>query len=196
MENDGNAKLINENEALQVKEKNIQYDILNEKLLFDYFLTALAGMEKQTIVEKKQVLGVELQENKEIVIFDKNKAIMNEAGAIFVFNSILPLINKLASTSNINENEAYKLWFWQIFHISNAVLLDAYTQNKYEFKVEYIDYLTAFLCSFYVIGLKARQGFTLSKIADTFINIFKQEQAVKEQNAEKEKGLLASFFKR
>ena len=118
---------------------------------------------------------------------------MNEAGADYLFNSLIPLIMQTTTTSNLSYKVIYKMWNGRLDAITFALLDSIYLEgNPYELKQHRIADVISTLTSLANITMKALEGFTLRQITETFISTYLQKQNI----AEKEnKGLLDNLKK-
>ena len=104
---------------------------------------------------------------------DPASRMMNESGAIHLHTSFLPLIDKFASTSSISELELWRLWRWRIRAENRTLLRSVRNGDPYQYRLYFHRDVISILCSMYQIGMKGRNGFTMTKFAETFMTIFK-----------------------
>jgi hypothetical protein len=157
------------------------------KLIF-YF--ALCGYEIKQKTEIKKILNSEIRELKEYIVKDKEKALCNEACANYLFNNLYPLILQLTTTANLNDKEIYKIYNAKILTLTFSLLDNYYfDNNSFELKINYLSDIITFLCSFNLITKKAREGFTLNKLTETFISYY-----VQKPESEKSGSILGKIF--
>jgi len=195
-----NESLDIENLALEKsteeKSEKLEYQkyITDIEKLKDIFLIGLCGYSYEEREEKIKLLGKELTQKKLYLIPHKEKAFINEQGAYYLFSQIFPLINQLTTTGQLNEYEIYKSYNAKLTTIIFSLLDNYYFENNtFELKVEHLNDIISFLGLFQSITLKARNGFTLKQIAQTFISVFKNTPQISE---EKEKKGLFDIFKK
>jgi len=181
--------------ALESKDDKIEYQkyITDTEKLKEIFLISLAGYyvtEKEIV---KKIGSVEVRQRKQILEKDESKAFMNENGAYYLYSQLVPLISQLTTTSNLDEKNIFVAYNSKVTTLIFTLLDNYYFHgNTFGLRIEYLPDIISFLCSFQLISYKAREGFTLKQVSQTFISLFKTEARPTE---EKEKGFLGIFKK-
>jgi len=192
IDNDANLNI----EAEQPNNKlnaELQRYILDTDALHLAFYQAFCGWQLDAKRVKEEFLGSEREVIKKEYKINQNARIMNEAGADYLFNSLIPLIMQTTTTSNLSYKVIYKMWNGRLDAITFALLDSIYLEgNPYELKQHRIADIISTLTSLANITMKALEGFTLRQITETFISTYLQKQNI----AEKEnKGLLDNLKK-
>jgi hypothetical protein len=176
-------------------------DMIQQKLAPEYqkFITDPEPMEKvflfnlcgyrvkyETRLENVGMNQMRPKQTKTYYI-DKNARLMNETGALYLYNGFTPLLNQLSSTSNITNRELFDMWNGKIDSTNEALLDAVIDDNIYNYRLARHSDVIGFLCSLYQIGMKSRNGFTLTKLAESFMTIIRGTQ---EQNPQKKEGFI------
>ena len=141
------------------------------------FYSALAGYRIIYITKRTYVLGVEQKSVEEKIEIDSDARICNEKGANYVISNVKPLISPLVATSNLDAMEIYNLWKGKVQAVRIGLLNSYFLEdNPYELKLYRLSEITTMLISLYTITSKAKGGFTLTKLADSFITSVIQRQ--------------------
>jgi hypothetical protein len=180
--------------SLEEKSEKLEYQkyITDIEKIKDIFLIGLCGYSYEEKEEKIKVLGKEIKQKKLYLVQHKEKAFINEQGAYYLFSQIFPLINQVTTTGKLNEFEIWKSYNAKLTAIIFTLLDNYYFEgNSFELKIEHLSDIVSFLGLFQNITLKARGGFTLEQIAQTFISVFKSSP----QEKEEKKGLFGIFKK-
>jgi len=191
IDNDANLNI----EAEQSNKLNteLQRYILDIDALHLAFYQAFCGWQLDAKKVKEEFLGSEREVIKKEYKINLAARVMNEAGADYLFNSLIPLIMQTTTTSNLSYKVIYKMWNGRLDAITFALLDSIYLEgNPYELKQHRIADIISTLTSLANITMKALEGFTLRQITETFISTYLQKQNI----AEKEnKGLLDNLKK-
>ena len=169
----------NDNDTPQAQQKmtpDIQRYLLDTEPLRLIFYQAFCGWVETPDTQNIDMLGAKIQQTRKIYVVEKNARLLNEAGANYLYNSIKPLIDATTASSNLTRGQIYRLWHAKLLTISFS-LLDSimFEGNPYEIKnIERIADIISTLTAFSGITYKAKDGFTMSKLADTFISTFIQ----------------------
>jgi len=145
--------------------------ITDSNPLLNAFYAAFSGHRHVTEISYKKGLGGKEKEvTKDKLLIDTSNRVMNEYGASKCFNTIAPLVSPLATTSNLTESQIYYAWHIKTFMLRLA-LLDSYflEGNPYQLKINHLADITTSVKSLYFITSKAKGGFTLHELADSFI---------------------------
>jgi hypothetical protein len=124
--------------------------------------------------------GKDVYDQKKTYYIDASSRIMNEAGGLHLYESFLPIMNQLSTTSKMKDNELYHLWK-EAIDTENDIMLDSVAPENgdpYQYKVWMHVRVITFLCKCYVIGMKNRDGFTMTKLAESFMTIIKAGQPI------------------
>jgi hypothetical protein len=112
----------------------------------------------------------------------KSAAIMNDAGAEYLYSSYSPLLSQLSSTSSMTTDELIRIWKGAL-HSTNEELLNTVNDgNPYDYDFYRHRAVMRFLTQQYVIGMKCRDGFTLDKLASSFMTITRNLAGVPEMS--------------
>jgi len=172
---------------------DLQRYILDTDALHLAFYQAFCGWQIDAKKVKEEFLGSEREVIKKEYKINQNARIMNESGADYLFNSLLPLIAQTTTTSNLPYKIIYKMWNGRLDAITFALLDSIYLEgNPYELKQHRIPDVISTLTSLANITMKALEGFTLRQITETFISTYLQKQNVSETQG---KGLLDNLKK-
>ncbi len=170
----------NDNDTPQPQQKmtaDIQRYLLDTEPLRLVFYQAFCGWVEAPDTQDIDILGSKIQQTRKVYIIEKNARLMNEAGASYLYNSVKPLIDATTASSNLSKGQIYRLWHAKLLTISFS-LLDSlmFEGNPYEIQnIERIADIISTLTAFSGITYKAKDGFTMSKLADTFISTFIQK---------------------
>jgi len=193
--NEGNEELeanaIEKAEEEKTEKLEYQKYITSTEELKNIFLIGLCGYYYTEEEEKVKFGSTEVKKRKKILKQDTSKAFMNENGAYYLYSQLMPLINQLTTTSNYSDKNIFVAYNSKITTLIFSLLDNYYFQNNtFQLKIEYLPDIISFLCSFQLISMKGKEGFTLKQIAQTYISLFKTEEKPKE-----EKGLFGIFKK-
>jgi hypothetical protein len=186
MTSQGNENIF-EHDIRPQEAKALTSDFQSEITDADYlklaFYQKFCGWVEYTKVTETSVLGMKQKEFEKQFTVDRFGRTMNEIGGSYLFSSCLPLISRLTTTSNLSDANIYNLWNGKITSIE-FVLLDSYyakpkassgfRQNPYDLNIERLGDVSAYLATLSAITAKAKGGFTLKELAESFIttNIF------------------------
>ena len=108
IDNDANLNI----EAEQPNKLNaeLQRYILDTDALHLAFYQAFCGWQLDAKRVKEEFLGSEREIIKKEYKINQNARVMNEAGADYLFNSLIPLIMQTTTTSNLSYKVIYKMW--------------------------------------------------------------------------------------
>ena len=134
------------------------------------FYCALSGYRVVYIPHVTETFGHKKIEMEKTYTIDKVSRVSNEDGANFVMSSVMPLISPLMTTSKLSEKQIYNLWNGKIDDIIQSLLMSYYIdKNPYEININRFASITTMLCELYGITSKAKEGFTLTQLAQSFI---------------------------
>lgn len=134
------------------------------------FYCAFSGWRLTYANETTNILGKKKTKTVQYYTIDDNARIMTEAGSNYVFSAVYPMISQTSSTSTLSQIQIYKLWRTKITSIRYALLDSVYVKgNPYKLDPSRIHDVTTSVLEMYIITNKAEKGFTLTRLAESFI---------------------------
>lgn len=141
-----------------------------------YFYSAWCGWVISYESKKNKLFGIEKEKTFQFIAIDKRNRIIDEAGASHAYHAVNPLISSLIQSSNLTERQIFNLWR-PTLKILSFDLLDSYylEGNPYDIKAGKIPVIMTTLGQLYGVTCKAKNGFQLKQMTETFItsNIIK-----------------------
>ena len=172
-------------------QSDLQHFILDMSPLKISLYEAFCGWLQTTDTANADFFGCKPKEQKIYWQVNKSSRKLNEIGANYIYNAILGLISPTAQTSNLSQSQIYRLWRGRLNALA-IELLNSYLHegNPYEIKdISTIRGIIATIASFYTITNKAKKGFVLKELAETFVSTFIAKTAPPPEK----KGLIETF---
>jgi len=183
---------LEKNEEEKIAKLEYQKYITSTEELKNIFLIGLCGYYYAEEEEKIEFAGVKTKNKKRILKKDESKAFCNENCAYYLYSQLMPLIHQLTTTSNFSDKNIFVAYNSKITTLIFSLLDNYYYEgNTFGLKIQYLPDIISFLCSFQLVSMKGKEGFTLKQIAQTYISLFKTEEKPREEG----KGLFGIFKK-
>lgn len=151
--------LLVKEESLEVQKWMTDIEWMREKVFYPKF----SGWTEKRITSTDDNFGLNTQEIMIRTEVELTKRDMNERGADYLLSILEPIISPPATTSTSTDDDLYTMFDGittvAILHLCR----DAMSSNHYEFKMESIDDVVAFICSFKIIAQKSKGALTIKE---------------------------------
>jgi hypothetical protein len=167
---------------------------IDEKGLEIIFYQALCGWKSKIDISNEEILEITLSNPTKYYDINADMRYINEKGASSLSNRLHGLISHITTTGNLTEREIFDLWDGLIESIIFDLLTNYYQKsNPMELRIENIDTIIAYCCTYSAYTKKARGGFTLKTFQETIMSIFNTRSGLEQKP---EGGLLSRILKK
>ena len=148
---------------------DFQSDITDTEPLRAAFMCKFAGWVEVRKRTHTTTLGIEEDEVARSYRISKATRYMNDDGASMLYHDCLPLCSRLTTSGTLDSIQIFLMWNGKITACTFSLLDNFYRENNtYEIRIEKLNDIVSWLACLSAITSKAKGGFTLREIAESF----------------------------